>query len=57
MLESKQVLEWQTEAEIRTKREDVLELLQFRFPTPLPEDLIHTLQRITDEALVRSGCT
>jgi hypothetical protein len=52
VLQSQQVLEWQEMAAVKsrlaTKREDVLRLLQLRFPVNLPQDLQADIQATTD---------
>jgi len=47
MVESKQVLEWQQQARIETRRADVRELLEDRFG-PLPATVLEKLQAIAD---------
>jgi hypothetical protein len=48
VMQSQQVLEWQAEAEMRTKRNVLLRLLQLRFKTEVPADLAATVQAMTD---------
>ena len=56
MRESQQVLEWQrearTEAELQTRRADLLEALEIRFRS-VPEDLARLIAELTDRAALR----
>jgi hypothetical protein len=45
---SQQVLEWQTEGEVRRARVDVLRALQIRFQDPVPTDLVALIESLTD---------
>jgi len=50
MKESPQVLEWQAEARMETRAEDVRRAIRLRFGTPVPEDLENQLVAIKKEA-------
>lgn len=52
MRESQQVLEWQEEARVGMKRDDLLRLVQLRFPVPLPEDLVSAVRGEPDLAIL-----
>jgi hypothetical protein len=45
---SQQVLEWQAEAALRTRKENVLRLLQLRCKAPVPSDLADAIDAIGD---------
>src|SRR5262249_10807923 len=46
--QSQQVLEWQAEARVETKRDDVLRLLRLRFQEEVPTDLAASVETSTD---------
>jgi hypothetical protein len=48
MVESQQVLEWMAEAEIKARANDVLRLLEKKFPPGAPADLKAIIQACTD---------
>jgi hypothetical protein len=50
--ESQQVLEWQAEAEVRTRREVLLRLLEKRCKAPVPSDLAEAIQATQDMNLL-----
>src|SRR5262249_53542999 len=50
MKESPQVLEWQAEARMETRAEDVRRAVRLRFGTPVPADLEDQLAAIKSEA-------
>jgi hypothetical protein len=50
--ESQQVLEWQAEAEVRTRREVLLRLLEKRCKAPAPSDLAEAIQATQDMNLL-----
>jgi hypothetical protein len=49
---SQQVLEWQAEAEVKTRRADLLRLLEKRCKAPVPNDLAEAIQATPDMALL-----
>jgi hypothetical protein len=49
MRESPQVLEWQAEARLETRAEDVRRAIRFRFGVPMPADLEDQLTAIKKE--------
>ena len=49
---SQQVLEWQAEAKVETRRADVLHLLEDNCKAPVPTDLVEAVQRTTDMDLL-----
>jgi len=49
---SQQVLEWQAEAEVKTRRADVLRLLEKRCKATVPRDLSETIQTTEDMNLL-----
>ena len=57
MVESKLVMEWtadaRREAELATRREDVLMTLKERFPDPLPEDIVGLINQQESGELLR----
>jgi hypothetical protein len=60
MRESQQVLEWQAEAaaearkearkeeRLQTRLDDLLDVVRFRFGSPVPDDLITQIKSLTD---------
>jgi hypothetical protein len=48
MLVSQQVMEWQAEAEVRTRREDLLWVLEAVCNSPVPADVAWLMQACTD---------
>jgi hypothetical protein len=50
--ESQQVLEWQAEAEAKTRRVDLLRLLEKRCKAPVPSDLAEAIQATQDMNLL-----
>jgi hypothetical protein len=49
---SQQVLEWQAEAEVKTRRMDLLRLLERRCKAPVPSDLAEAVQATQDMRLL-----
>jgi hypothetical protein len=49
---SQQVLEWQNEAKVDTRRADLLRLLEKRGKGPVPSDLVDTIQATADMNLL-----
>src|SRR5262249_20436348 len=49
---SQQVLEWQAEAVVTTRREDVLRLLEKRCKGPVPSDLVEAIHATQDMNLL-----
>lgn len=45
---SQQVLEWQAEAEVKTRRAVVLRALERRCKAPIPADIAQSVQATTD---------
>jgi hypothetical protein len=50
--ESQQVLEWQAEAKVETRRSDLLRLLEKRCKAPVPNDLAEAIQATQDMDLL-----
>jgi hypothetical protein len=51
--QSQFVEEWKTEGKIKARAEDVIEVLQLRFGTELPADLVQRIQTTTDVDLLK----
>ncbi len=53
MKRSASVMEWQAEAKLQTRIEDLIDVLQSRFGTELPSDLLQRIQSSTDVDLLK----
>ena len=53
MKRSESVMEWQAEAKLQTRIEDLIDVLQSRFGTELPSDLLQRIQSSTDVDLLK----